>query len=104
MQQIAASISPHHAQRTVHPSDKRAQFVGLAEYEAAGGVILRDLFESDDGGWLQDPALLDKLVAEKLERERVRSESDARHYMSGARTRVDQAEEFLKRYRGSTGR
>ena len=35
----------------------------------AGGIVLRDLFESDDGGWLQDPALLDRLVAEKLERE-----------------------------------
>jgi ParB family chromosome partitioning protein len=30
---------------------------------------MRDLFEADDGGWLQDPALLDRLVAEKLERE-----------------------------------
>src|SRR5262245_17805436 len=53
----------------VRASDKRAQFVGIAEYEAAGGMVLRDLFESDDGGWLQDPALLDRLVAEKLERE-----------------------------------
>ena len=31
--------------------------------------MLHDLFEADNGGWLQDPALLDKLVAEKLERE-----------------------------------
>jgi ParB family chromosome partitioning protein len=53
----------------VRASDKRAQLVGIAEYEAAGGIVLRDLFESDDGGWLQDPALLDRLVAEKLERE-----------------------------------
>jgi ParB family chromosome partitioning protein len=53
----------------VRASDKRAQFVGLAEYEAAGGIIMRDLFEADDGGWLQDPALLERLVAEKLERE-----------------------------------
>jgi len=50
-------------------SDKRAQFVGVEAYEAAGGIVLRDLFESDDGGWLQDPGLLDRLVAEKLERE-----------------------------------
>ena len=50
-------------------SDKRAQFVGIEAYEAAGGIILRDLFNSDDGGWLQDPALLDRLVTEKLERE-----------------------------------
>ena len=60
----------------VRASDKRAQFVGVADYEAAGGIVLRDLFESDDGGWLQDPALLDRLVAAKLEREAdtVRSE------------------------------
>jgi ParB family chromosome partitioning protein len=65
---------PYHIRRlltqdAVRASDKRAQFVGIAEYEAAGGMVLRDLFESDDGGWLQDPALLDRLVAEKLERE-----------------------------------
>jgi ParB family chromosome partitioning protein len=53
----------------VRASDKRARFVGIAEYEAAGGIVMRDLFESDDGGWLQDPTLLDRLVAEKLERE-----------------------------------
>jgi ParB family chromosome partitioning protein len=53
----------------VRASDKRAQFVGIGDYEAAGGIVLRDLFESDDGGWLQDPGLLDRLVAEKLERE-----------------------------------
>jgi ParB family chromosome partitioning protein len=54
---------------TVRASDRRARFVGIADYEAAGGVVLRDLFEADDGGWLQDPALLDRLVAEKLEHE-----------------------------------
>jgi ParB family transcriptional regulator, chromosome partitioning protein len=53
----------------VRASDKRAQFVGVEAYEASGGIVLRDLFESDNGGWLQDPGLLDRLVAEKLERE-----------------------------------
>jgi len=51
---------------TVRASDKRAVFVGLDAYEAAGGAVLRDLFQSDDGGWLQDVGLLDRLVAEKL--------------------------------------
>ncbi|MCA3256239.1 MAG: ParB N-terminal domain-containing protein [Alphaproteobacteria bacterium] len=51
---------------TVRASDKRAVFVGIEDYQAAGGVTMRDLFQSDDGGWLQDPALLDRLVAEKL--------------------------------------
>lgn len=51
---------------TVRASDKRAVFVGIDTYEAAGGVTMRDLFQSDDGGWLQDAGLLDRLVAEKL--------------------------------------
>lgn len=50
-------------------SDRRAQFVGVGIYEAAGGVVMRDLFSDDNGGWLQDPALLDRLVAEKLQTE-----------------------------------
>ncbi|WP_020088092.1 ParB/RepB/Spo0J family partition protein [Hyphomicrobium zavarzinii] len=54
---------------SVRVSDKRALFVGTTAYEEAGGTILRDLFESDDGGWLQEPALLEKLVADKLEKE-----------------------------------
>ena len=53
----------------VRASDKRAQFVGIAAFQAAGGTIMRDLFQQDDGGWLQDPMLLDRLVAEKLARE-----------------------------------
>lgn len=54
---------------TVRASDKRAQFVGVAAYEAGGGAVLRDLFERDDGGWLQDVPLLDRLVTEKLKAE-----------------------------------
>jgi ParB family chromosome partitioning protein len=65
---------PFHIRRlltegAVRASDKRAQFIGTEAYEEAGGTILRDLFEPDDGGWLQEPPLLEKLVAEKLERE-----------------------------------
>lgn len=65
---------PSHIRRlltegAVRVSDKRAQFVGTEAYEEAGGTILRDLFEPDDGGWLQEPPLLEKLVAEKLGRE-----------------------------------
>ncbi|ODM73411.1 ParB/RepB/Spo0J family partition protein [Bradyrhizobium elkanii] len=53
-------------ERAVRGSDKRVRFVGLAAYEAAGGKVLRDLFEEDGGGWLEDVALLERLVAEKL--------------------------------------
>src|ERR1700737_1849187 len=51
----------------VRAGDKRAQFVGLDIYEAAGGIVMRDLFAHDDGGWLHDPALLDRLAIEKLQ-------------------------------------
>ncbi len=50
----------------VKATDKRALFVGLDAYAEAGGTILRDLFEQDHGGWLQDAGLLDMLVAERL--------------------------------------
>jgi ParB family transcriptional regulator, chromosome partitioning protein len=50
----------------IRASDRRARFVGVDAYEQAGGSTLRDLFEDDNGGWLQDVSLLDGLVAEKL--------------------------------------
>jgi len=56
----------------VRASDKRAQFIGIEAYFEAGGTVLRDLFQGDDGGWLQDAALLNHMVADKL-----RSESEA---------------------------
>lgn len=65
------SKEPHVIRRmltegAVRASDKRAQFIGLDAYTEAGGVILRDLFQGDDGGWLQDVGLLDMLVAGQL--------------------------------------
>ena len=56
-------------ENAVRASDRRAQFIGLDAYEAAGGAVMRDLFEHDDGGWLQDVPLLDRLVTEKLKAE-----------------------------------
>jgi ParB family chromosome partitioning protein len=54
----------------VEVSDKRVRFIGIDAYLAAGGAVpIRDLFEPDDGGWLSDPALIDRLVTGKLEAE-----------------------------------
>jgi ParB family transcriptional regulator, chromosome partitioning protein len=63
---------PYHIRRlltegAVRASDKRARFVGIDAYEAAGGTVLRDLFSDAGDGWLQDAGLLNRLVAEKLE-------------------------------------
>jgi hypothetical protein len=42
-------------------------FVGIPAYEAAGGAVLRDLFDEENSGWLTDAALVNRLAAEKLE-------------------------------------
>lgn len=47
--------------------DDRALFVGLEAYQAAGGAILRDLFDDEHEGYLTDNALLTRLVNEKLD-------------------------------------
>ncbi|NTH43974.1 ParB N-terminal domain-containing protein [Agrobacterium rhizogenes] len=47
-------------------TDRRAIFVGAEAYTEAGGVILRDLFTEDRGGFYEDIGLLDRLVSEKL--------------------------------------
>jgi len=54
---------------SVRASDRRAMFVGAEAYEAAGGAVLRDLFQGDDGGWLEDVALLERLVSDRLQAE-----------------------------------
>lgn len=53
----------------VRATDRRVCFVGTEAYEAAGGIVMRDLFQEDEGGWLQDPVLLDRLMAERLARD-----------------------------------
>jgi ParB family chromosome partitioning protein len=50
----------------VEGDDRRVSFVGLDAYEAAGGRITRDLFSEEENFYLDDPALLDRLVLEKL--------------------------------------
>lgn len=53
----------------VSGAERRAVFVGAEAYEAAGGTIVRDLFQHDAGGWFEDVALLERLVDEKLQAE-----------------------------------
>lgn len=65
----AAYIRQKLTENTVRVADKRVRFIGVAAYEGAGGCFMRDLFEDDDGGWLTDPALLDRLVGEKMQAE-----------------------------------
>jgi ParB family chromosome partitioning protein len=50
-------------------SDRLAIFVGLEAYEAAGGAIVRDLFD-EDAVYIGDPALIAQLAEQKLEMHR----------------------------------
>lgn len=50
-------------------TDRRVRLVGLDAYLATGGRVQRDLFTEDGGGWLTDAALLESLLAERLEAE-----------------------------------
>jgi ParB family transcriptional regulator, chromosome partitioning protein len=43
-------------------------FVGAKAYEAAGSVIIRDLFDAEGGGFFADAELLNLLAREKLQR------------------------------------
>ena len=71
LEQLGAHRPPYLIRRAmteakVSATDRRAVFVGVEAYGEAGGTILRDLFTEDGGGWFDDPALLDRLAAEKL--------------------------------------
>ena len=54
--------------QSVTAGDRRVAFVTLEAYEKAGGVVRRDLFcDDEDGIFIEDLALLETLVAEKLQ-------------------------------------
>ena len=49
-------------------TDRRVTFA-VDAYQAAGGTVQRDLFSEDGGGWIADAPLLERLMAERMERE-----------------------------------
>ncbi|WP_245512503.1 ParB/RepB/Spo0J family partition protein [Rhizobium leguminosarum] len=51
----------------VRSTERLARFVGLEAYEAAGGGIVRDLFNEESGTFLTDQPLLTRLAMEALE-------------------------------------
>src|SRR5258708_14229875 len=89
-------------ERGVRAADKRARFVGLAAYEAAGGNVLRDLFEEDGGGWLEDVALLERLVADKLRTEAETVAAEGWKWIEGAATFPYGPDHGLRRRAGAT--
>ena len=65
-----------------------AKFVGVEAYEAAGGLIRRDLFGDEDEGYMQDAELLESLALEKLN-QAVESIKDEGFAWVQIRTRFD---------------
>ncbi len=62
--------TPHHirallTEKLVAGDSKRSKFVGRESYEAAGGRVRTDLF--GENVYLEDPELLNRLAAEKLD-------------------------------------
>jgi ParB family chromosome partitioning protein len=57
-------------QNEIAATDKRARFVTVDAYELAGGIVRRDLFaEGEEGVFLLDADLLDRLSTDKLQTE-----------------------------------
>ncbi|HEV7276552.1 MAG TPA: ParB/RepB/Spo0J family partition protein [Devosiaceae bacterium] len=48
-------------------TSRLARYVGIEAYEAAGGTLLRDLFDEDQPAIFADGALLERLAMQKLE-------------------------------------
>lgn len=53
-------------QTQVRANDRRAKFVGMDAYEAAGGHIDRDLFTEDGDGFFNDPEKLNQMTLDRL--------------------------------------
>jgi ParB family chromosome partitioning protein len=76
-------------QREIPSTDKRVRFIGLDAYADAGGAVRRDLFDDQGGGYVLDEALLDRLVAEKLQAESERLAAEGWSFV-----RVDASDDY----------
>ncbi|SCY53535.1 ParB/RepB/Spo0J family partition protein [Nitrosospira sp. Nsp13] len=74
-----------------------ARFVGIETYEAAGGLIRRDLFGKEDEGYIQDAELLESLALEKLN-QAVDAIKDEGHAWAQCHTTFDHSDraEFVR--------
>ncbi|MGE3282585.1 MAG: ParB/RepB/Spo0J family partition protein [Alphaproteobacteria bacterium] len=70
-------------------------FVGVEAYEKAGGQVTRDLFSTEDKGFLDDAALVNRLAIEKLEQKA----AELRANWAWAKAVLDPDYGFLSQYR-----
>jgi ParB family transcriptional regulator, chromosome partitioning protein len=60
----------------VEATERLAAFVGIDAYEAAGGTVLRDLFDTDQPAILADGDLVERLAMRRLEEEAAHVQSE----------------------------
>jgi len=72
-------------------TDPVAKFVGIPAYEAAGGVVVRDLFEDAGSGYITDAELLQRLAIDRLT-ERAQAFKGEGWAWTEARTSFDHSE------------
>lgn len=75
-----------------------ARFVGIEAYEEAGGVVRRDLFDDAQSRFLSDPALLERLAAEKLEAHAVTIRADATEGWKWVEARLSLDHQWLRAF------
>ncbi len=67
-QKNASQIKAALTHDEIRATDARVKIIGGVEaYEAAGGSVRRDLFDERNAGYLTDPELLEKLVAQAVD-------------------------------------
>ncbi|MYN42762.1 hypothetical protein GTP55_25800 [Duganella sp. FT109W] len=70
--------------------DRVARYVGVKAYQQAGGLVTRDLFSTQEQGYIDDVALLDRLAHARLERLGARLHKEGWRWIE-VRCRVDAA-------------
>jgi len=90
--QIKSTLKPD----AVDGDNRKAKFVGQAAYEAAGGAITQDLFE--DEVLFNNPDILDRLFAEKLEDEATKAQ-DAEGWAWAMTTELQRDHGFARTYK-----
>jgi ParB family chromosome partitioning protein len=93
-------MSPHQIRRLLTGSavpldSDLGLFVGVEAYEKAGGQVTRDLFSTEDKGFLDDAALVNRLAIEKLEKKAAELRAD----WAWTKAVLDPDYGFLSQYR-----
>ncbi|MYN24809.1 ParB/RepB/Spo0J family partition protein [Duganella levis] len=68
--------------------DRVARYVGLKAYQQAGGLVTRDLFSTQEQGYIEDVALLDRLAQARLDRVAARLHKEGWRWID-VRCRID---------------